>query len=49
MFEQFGVQLLSYYFFHPFLQQEGDRKKWMKERVRMLTRNIDIDYEQYSY
>jgi len=39
MFEQLGVNLLSYFFF-PFLQQEIDRKNWIKEQVKLLTKNL---------
>ena len=37
--EQFGLQLLSY-FFLPFLQQERDRKNWIEKQVKMLIKNI---------
>ena len=39
MFEQFGINLLSY-FFLPFLQQERDRKEWIEKQVKMLMKNI---------
>ena len=40
MFEQFGIQLLSY-FFQPFLQQEKERKEWIEKQVKILTKNIN--------
>ena len=39
MFENLGVHLLSY-FFLPFLQQEMDRKMWIKKQVKLLTKNL---------
>ena len=39
MFEQFGVQLLSY-FFHPFLQHEKERNEWIREAGE----NVDEEY-----
>lgn len=39
MFEQLGLHLLSY-FFQPFLQQEKERKEWIKKQVKILTKNI---------
>ena len=43
MFEQFGIQLLSYIFL-PFLQQEMDRKMWIEEQVKMLMKNINYEF-----
>lgn len=40
MFEQLGLYLLSY-FFQPFLQQEKEKKEWIKKQVKMLIKNID--------
>ena len=39
MFEQLGTQLLSY-FFLPFLEEERERKEWIEEQVRKLTKHI---------
>jgi len=38
MIENLGLNLLSF-IFHPFLQQERERK--IKKQVRMLMKNID--------
>jgi hypothetical protein len=40
MIENLGLNLLSY-FFLPFLQQEKERKEWIKKQVKMLT-NIEV-------
>jgi hypothetical protein len=40
MFDTYSLSILSH-FFHPFLQQERDRKVWIKKQVRMLMKNID--------
>lgn len=39
MSNTYGLSILSY-FFLPFLQQERERKMWMKEQVRMLMKNL---------
>ena len=42
MIENLGLNLLSY-IFHPFLQEERDRKMWIEEQVKMLMKNINYE------